>query len=34
MSKSKLIADDFEAAIRIFRSDEGGRLTSPFNGIK
>ena len=29
-----LIPNDFEAAIRIFREDEGGRKTSPFNGIR
>lgn len=28
------IADDFEATIRIFRADEGGRVTPPFNGIR
>ena len=26
--------DDFEALIRIFRHDEGGRRTAPFNGIR
>ena len=26
--------DDFEAIIRIFSTDEGGRLTPPFNGIR
>lgn len=26
--------DDFVAEIRIFRSDEGGRKTPPFNGIR
>jgi translation elongation factor EF-Tu-like GTPase len=26
--------DDFEAVIRIFTSDEGGRRTPPFNGIR
>jgi hypothetical protein len=25
---------DFEAAIRIFREDEGGRKSAPFNGIR
>jgi hypothetical protein len=28
------IADDFEAIIRIFTESEGGRRTSPFNGIR
>jgi hypothetical protein len=27
-------ADDFEAVIRIFRPDEGGRSSSTFNGIR
>jgi len=26
--------DDFEATIRIFRTDEGGRKSPPFNGIR
>jgi translation elongation factor EF-Tu-like GTPase len=26
--------DDFEAIIRIFSADEGGRMTPPFNGIR
>ena len=26
--------DDFEATIRIFSTDEGGRMTPPFNGIR
>lgn len=26
--------DDFEAIVRIFSTDEGGRLTPPFNGIR
>ena len=26
--------DDFEAVIRIFRPDEGGRKNPPFNGIR
>jgi uncharacterized protein YlaI len=26
--------DDFEAVIRIFSTEEGGRLTPPFNGIR
>jgi hypothetical protein len=26
--------DDFEAIIRIFRPDEGGRQTPAFNGIR
>jgi hypothetical protein len=26
--------DDFEAIIRIFREDEGGRRSAPFNGIR
>lgn len=28
------IADDFEATIRILTESEGGRKTSPFNGIR
>ena len=28
------IPDDFEATIRILTSEEGGRLTAPFNGIR
>lgn len=28
------IADDFEATIRILKESEGGRRTSPFNGIR
>ncbi|GHT94204.1 hypothetical protein FACS1894116_07860 [Betaproteobacteria bacterium] len=28
------IADDFEATIRILSESEGGRKTSPFNGIR
>jgi translation elongation factor EF-Tu-like GTPase len=28
------VADDFEAEIRIFREDEGGRISAPFNGIR
>jgi translation elongation factor EF-Tu-like GTPase len=28
------IPDDFEATIRILRTDEGGRLHPPFNGIR
>jgi hypothetical protein len=28
------IPDDFEATIRIFREDEGGRKAAPFNGIR
>jgi len=26
--------DDFEAIVKIFSTDEGGRLTPPFNGIR
>lgn len=26
--------DDFEAIIRIFSTDEGGRMTPPFNGVR
>lgn len=28
------VPDDFEARIRIFRHDEGGRQTAPLNGIR
>ena len=28
------VPDDFEAMIRIFREDEGGRKSPPFNGIR
>lgn len=28
------VADDFEATIRIFTADEGGRQTATFNGIR
>jgi hypothetical protein len=28
------IPDDFEAIIRILTSEEGGRLTPPFNGVR
>ncbi len=26
--------DDFEASIRIYREDEGGRVTPPYNGVR
>lgn len=28
------IQDDFEASIRIFSAEEGGRMSPPFNGIR
>jgi translation elongation factor EF-Tu-like GTPase len=28
------LSDDFEALIRIYRADEGGRKTPPFNGMR
>lgn len=28
------LADDFDAMIRIYRADEGGRKRAPFNGIR
>ena len=28
------VPDDFEAQIRIFSHEEGGRITAPFNGIR
>nr|CAP48103.1 putative integron gene cassette protein [uncultured bacterium] len=34
MKRLFLVPDDFEAEIRIFRQDEGGRKTPPFNGIR
>lgn len=34
MSQPRPFADDFEASIRILRTDEGGRTTAPFNGIR
>jgi translation elongation factor EF-Tu-like GTPase len=32
--RAQMIADDFEASIRILRFDEGGRKSPPFNGIR
>ena len=34
MHRLYLIADDFEATIRILTESEGGRKTPPFNGIR
>jgi len=34
MDRLYLVADDFEAEIRILTEAEGGRKTSPFNGIR
>lgn len=34
MHRLNPIADDFEATIRILTEAEGGRKTSPFNGIR
>jgi translation elongation factor EF-Tu-like GTPase len=34
MNRLYTIADDFEATIRILTEAEGGRKTSPFNGIR
>ena len=34
MSRLYCVPDDFEATIRILTEDEGGRKTSPFNGIR
>jgi translation elongation factor EF-Tu-like GTPase len=34
MNRLYPVPDDFEAVIRIFTSEEGGRLTPTFNGIR
>jgi len=34
MHRLYVIPDDFEAVIRIFSENEGGRKTPPFNGIR
>ncbi|SEL54965.1 hypothetical protein SAMN05428989_1900 [Pseudoxanthomonas sp. GM95] len=34
MDRMYQVADDFEASIRILTEAEGGRKTSPFNGIR
>ena len=34
MKRLHCIPDDFEAVIKIYTADEGGRLTPPFNGIR
>ena len=34
MKRLHIVPDDFEAAIRIFSSEEGGRIRPPFNGVR
>ena len=34
MKRLHRIPDDFEAVIRIYTPEEGGRLSPPFNGIR
>ena len=34
MKRLHHVPDDFEALIRIFSTEEGGRFTPPFNGIR